>query len=117
MKEFALVYRNQYNNMLQVTKEQAAASMQQWVEWFNQMSNSGQLVSHGSRLEPSTGRVAKPGNVVTDGPYAEIKETIGGFSIIKAESYDKALQLAQACPIIKVGGNVEVREIIPMNTL
>jgi hypothetical protein len=117
MKEFAFVYRNTYSPTPQLTKEQAAASMQQWVAWFNDMSNQGQLVSPGNRLEPAGGKVARPGQVVTDGPYAEIKETIGGFSIVKAESYEAALKLAHKCPILNVGGNVEVREIIPMNTL
>ena len=117
MKEFAFIYRNEYKDLSQANKEQAAAMMQRWVDWFNDMNNSGQLVSHGSRLEPAAGKVARPGSVVTNGPYAEIKESIGGFSVVRAASLDEAVKLAQSCPVLASGGNVEVREIIPMNTL
>ena len=58
----------------------------------------------------------KPGNIVTNGPYAEIKEILGGLSIIRAESMEEAAEIAKNCPILSVGGNVEVREIIPMNS-
>ena len=57
------------------------------------------------------GKVVKPNNIITDGPYTEIKELIGGYSLIKADSLDEAADIAKGCPILKVGGNVEVREI------
>lgn len=114
MKEYVLVYRNQYNATPQLSAEQAAAMMQQWMDWMSQLKSKGQLVSQGSRLEPHRGKVVKANNVVTNGPYAEIKEAIGGFSIVKAASYDEAVEMAQGCPVLRAGGNVEVREIIPM---
>jgi hypothetical protein len=55
--------------------------------------------------------VVKPTNVVTDGPYTEIKESVGGYTVVKADSLDEAVELAKGCPILTVGGNVEVREI------
>ncbi|HEY8936239.1 MAG TPA: YciI family protein [Cyclobacteriaceae bacterium] len=51
---------------------------------------------------------------MTDGPYSEIKELIGGYSIVKANSLEEATELAKGCPILTVGGNVEVREISVM---
>jgi hypothetical protein len=49
--------------------------------------------------------------VITDGPYAEIKESIAGFIIVKADSFDEAVSMARACPILKGEGNsVEVRK-------
>ena len=53
-------------------------------------------------------------NVITDGPYSEIKELIGGYTIVKAESFDEAAELAKGCPILEVGGNVEIRDIVQM---
>lgn len=115
MKEYALFYRSDYTAMPQVNPEQAAAMMQRWMDWMGQLKNKGQLVTQGGRLEPSTGKVVKPNNVVTNGPYAEIKETIGGYSIVKAASFDAAAEIAKSCPILSVGGNVEVREISSMS--
>jgi hypothetical protein len=53
--------------------------------------------------------------VVTNGPYAEIKEMISGYIIVKAGDIDGAAELAKGCPILNVGGNVEVRNIIAMS--
>ncbi|HVZ96339.1 MAG TPA: YciI family protein, partial [Chitinophagaceae bacterium] len=70
------------------------------------------LVSKGNRLQ-NTGKVLK-GDVVTNGPYTDIKESLGGLSIVKASSYDEAVEIAKGCPIIAAGGSVEVREVDPM---
>ena len=67
-----------------------------------------------SRSADTAGSVVKPDNVVTDGPYVEVKEAIGGYSIIKASSLEEATELSKGCPILSVGGSVEVRPIIPM---
>ena len=60
------------------------------------------------------GKIVKADSVIADGPYAEIKESIVGYSIVKADSVEEATELAKGCPILKVGGNVEVREISVM---
>ncbi|HEY2580475.1 MAG TPA: YciI family protein [Mucilaginibacter sp.] len=56
-----------------------------------------------------------PGNVVTDGPYAEIKEILMGVSVLKVATIDEAVEIAKGCPILKFGGNVEVRPVIMAN--
>jgi hypothetical protein len=56
----------------------------------------------------------KPGHIITNGPYTEIKESVGGYSIVKAASYDEAVELSKGCPIFDAGGSVEVREIAIM---
>jgi hypothetical protein len=61
------------------------------------------------------GRTIKPGNIITNGPYAEIKEIVGGLSIFRAESIEEVLEFARSCPMLNVGGNVEIRDIIQMN--
>jgi hypothetical protein len=58
------------------------------------------------------GKVVKPNNLVTDGPYMEIKESIGGYAVVKADSVEEAADLAKGCPVLNLGGNVEVREIM-----
>jgi hypothetical protein len=60
-------------------------------------------------MRAGTDRVA-----VTDGPYAESKELVGGFFIIRAADYDEACSLALSCPHLSYGGGVEVRQIQQM---
>jgi hypothetical protein len=54
--------------------------------------------------------------LVTNGPYVEIKEAIGGYIVVRAESLEEAAEFAKDCPILALGGNVEVRTIIPMTS-
>jgi hypothetical protein len=63
----------------------------------------------------SEGKVVKPDNVVTNGPYVEMAEAIGGYSIIKANTLEEAVEISKGCPILSVNGNVEVRAIVPMD--
>lgn len=64
----------------------------------------------GKQLSAS-GKGVRANGVITDGPYTEIKETIGGYMSIKGESLEKAIELAKGCPILMIGGNVEIRAI------
>ena len=72
------------------------------------------LVSSGNRLA-SEGRVVKPGKAVTNGPFVEMKEAIGGYIIVRSSSIDEAAELAKGCPILQIGGNVEVRTVVAMD--
>jgi hypothetical protein len=56
-----------------------------------------------------------PNKLMVDGPYAEVKEIVGGYLVVKAANLDEAMKLAEACPILSIGGHVEVRAVIPMN--
>ena len=48
---------------------------------------------------------------VTDGPYAEVKEVVGGYFLIRASSYDVAVEIARTCPHLRYGGRIEVRQV------
>ncbi len=110
MKDFLLVFRMDYSNMPVATPEQAQAMTKRWMDWIAGISTQGKLADRGNRLE-NTGKVIRPNNVITNGPFTEIKESLGGYSIIKADSYDAAMEIAKGCPVLSVGGNVEVREV------
>lgn len=60
------------------------------------------------------GKILKPNNVVTDGPYAEVKEIIGSYIVVKVDTLDEAMNLANGCPVLQVGGHVEVRDIMQL---
>ena len=87
--------------------------MKQWMDWLGDISSKNKLIDRGNRLDNS-GRLVKPNDVVTNGPYSDIKESIGGYSLIKADNYEDAVAMAKGCPVLKMGGNVEVREILAM---
>ena len=88
--------------------------MKPWQDWMGGLAAQNKLVSPGNRLA-SDGRVVKANDLITNGPYVETKEAIGGYIIIRAGSLDEAAQLSNGCPIFQMGGNVEVRTIIPMD--
>ena len=113
MKDFLLVFRNDPSNMAQASPEDMQATMKKWMDWIGGIAAQNKLIDRGNRLS-SAGKVVKPDNVVTDGPYTEIKELIGGYTLIKAESIEEAAEMSKDCPILWVGGNVEVREIDQM---
>jgi hypothetical protein len=117
MKEFVFIYRNIENPNEKPSPEQMQASMAAWMSWFGSLSAQNKLASYGNRLAPTGAATVKPGNVVTDGPYTEIKEFITGFSIVKADSLEEATELAKGCPIYNVGGSVEVRTVMDMNAM
>jgi len=113
MKDFLFVFRADYANMPTGTPEQIQEMTKRWMDWVGSIAAQNKLADRGNRLDNS-GKVVRSKNVVTNGPYAEIKESIGGYTLIKAESYTDAVELAKDCPIFTMGGNVEVREISPM---
>src|SRR5688572_28142207 len=81
------------------------ASFSAWKERFK-----ANIVDLGGQLKPG-GKVLTTSGV-TDGPYAEAKEVVGGFMVIAAESYDRAIEVARGCPgIVRPGASVEIREI------
>jgi len=113
MKDFLLIFRMNYAAMPQSTPELSQAMTMRWMDWINTIAAKNKLADRCNRLAAS-GKVVKNNNVVTNGPYTEIKESIGGYTLIKSESYDDAVELVMGCPILTVGGNVEVREINPI---
>ena len=113
MKEFLLVFRADYKSMRPNTAEESKAIMDQWMNWISGIAAQNKLTNPGSSLA-GAGKVVRPDNVITDGPYAEIKELIGGYTIVKADTLEEAAELAKNCPILEIGGNVEVREINKM---
>jgi hypothetical protein len=84
---------------------------EKWMDWFKGLMASGQVVA-GSPLEKEGKIVSgKNGKVVSDGPFAESKEAIGGYFLLKVDSLDEAVAIAQQCPGLSYGLRVEVRPV------
>jgi len=116
MSEFALLYRStqEAHRDAMGSPEKAQQSMTKWRAWFKEMADKGQLKSIGQPLERVGSVVAGKKRTITDGPYAETKDVIGGFSIIEAKDLEQAAKIASACPIREVGGSVEVRPVLQL---
>ena len=112
MKDFVLVFRNSNNPDFKPSPEQMQEVMSSWMNWMGSIAAQDKLASSGSRLSVSNAKTVKPNNLVIEGPYTEIKEFINGFIIVKTENIDEAVILAKDCPILKIGGNVEVRAVV-----
>ena len=111
-KEFMLILRGGIHPK-DLRPEQIQALMAKFGEWMIQMQSRGQFKGAG-RLEDDGRRLSrKQGKTVTDGPYAEAKEIVGGYFVISAPDLDQALEIAEQCPILENEGTVEVRPIQP----
>jgi hypothetical protein len=113
MKDFLLIFRASAAGPSTASPEEMQASMQKWMDWMGGIAAQNKLIDRGNRLNPA-GKVVNASHVVTDGPYMEIKEAIGGYTLIRAESLEEAAEISKGCPILLAGGNVEVREIAVM---
>lgn len=115
MNDFLLVFRNDVAlSQTQMSPDQMQTMLKTWMDWIGGIAAQNKLVSPGNRLAPN-GKVLAANNVITDGPFVEIKEAIGGYIIVKAETIEEATQLSEGCPILDVGGTVEIRMIIKMD--
>lgn len=109
MNDFLLIFRRDFlGEETQPSAEQLKEHLQQWQDWFGSLAAQNKLSRPLQRWDGG-GRVLKSNKSVTNGPYVEIKESIGGLIIIKAENYEEALEIAQGCPILNLGGSVEIR--------
>ncbi len=86
------------------------ASFQKWGAWIGKFTQSGDIIDPGDGLQMS-GKVVQLHGIVSDGPYVESKEVVGGYSIVQADSYEQALAIAHECPAVTEGGSVEIRQL------
>jgi hypothetical protein len=93
-----------------LSPEQMQAVADQWMAWFNRLKAEGTAVA-GNPLEPEGKIVAGKNRIVSDGPFAEAKETIGGYFLLKVGTMDEAVAIAQQCPGLAYGIRVEVRAV------
>ncbi len=110
MNEYLLLFRQPDYDYSSATPEQMQALGKKWQDWVGGIAAQGKFVNHGPRLAME-GKVLKPGGVITDGPFVEIKEKLGSFITIKAASLEDAATLAHGCPAIDQGGSVEIRPV------
>jgi hypothetical protein len=110
MDEFILIFRHEDGGKI-ASPEQMQVWMKQTMDWIGTITAKNKFVG-GNGLPLQEARVVHHNNVVTNGPFGEIKETIGGYIIVKSDSIEEAVEFAKGCPVLQGDGNtVEVRKI------
>lgn len=113
MNEYILIFRHEDGKKV-ASPEQIQAWMKQTMDWIGNIAAQNKF-SSGTGLVFDDAKVVmnkNSKNVVTDGPFGDIKETIGGFIIVKADSVEEAVEFAKGCPVLQGEGNsLEVRRI------
>ena len=114
MKDYLFLFRGGDGTLAQQSPEKWQAHMQKWMQWMSELNEQGKFI--GAQPLGQTGKqVTGNKKVVTDGPFMEGKEMVGGYLMCKASSYDEAVAVAKGCPILEFDdGIVEVREIMEM---
>ena len=113
MSRFILLLHESPTAFDGVSAEEIQKVISEYGAWRQKLAAEGQLAG-GEKLEDGTARqlMANDGRVeVTDGPFAEAKEVIGGFFMIEAEDYETAAAISSECPHLRYGGRIELRRI------
>jgi len=111
MKEFALLFRQPSYDYSNASPTELMALTKRWQDWVGGIAAQGKLASTGTRLGME-GKVLRAGGTITDGPFVEIRERLGSFVVVKANSLEEATALAHGCPALDANGSVEVRPIM-----
>jgi hypothetical protein len=104
--EYLLVFRNTGWHR-DLSAEEIQENMDRFTQWFERLNNAGKFKSGGPLGQ--YGKILTGKNTVIDGPFAESKEAIAGFFIIRADSLEQAVEVARGCPGLEFGQTVEVR--------
>lgn len=97
-----------------LSPDQMQAIIERYVAWRAKVQANGRAMS-GHKLHDGQGRVVRGAGAtmkVTDGPYAEGREVIGGLFVVDAASYDEVVELTKDCPHLEFG-SIEIREVQP----
>jgi hypothetical protein len=108
MADFLFIYRG--GNDDQASPDEMQQIMEKWGNWIREAMAKGWMTNPGDALTPE-GKIVKSTKIVTDGPFVESKEIVGGYSVVKADSLAAAAELAKGCPALLSGGKVEVRPL------
>jgi len=113
MNEFMMIFRHVPSAQADPSPEEIQASVKLWQDWIGGIAQQGKFVS--TQQLSFKGKTINATEVVSDGPYAEVKEIVGGILICKAASLEEAIEFANGCPVLAYGGTVEVRELMKLD--
>ncbi|MEO9884980.1 MAG: YciI family protein [Balneola sp.] len=111
MNKYMLLLFDKEESFEKMSPEDMQNEIREHMNWIEAL---GDKYDSGEPLLPEAKTIKGKDKVVTDGPYIESKELLGGFYIIKANSLEEATELAKGCPTLGLGGSIEVREVMKM---
>jgi hypothetical protein len=111
MEKFMFIFHGANSNDL--SPEVMQAQLGKWMAWIEKLNQNGQYES-GEPLLPG-GKLLSGNKTVTDGPYTEGKEVVGGYFIVKAKDMDEAVAIANDYPDFEYGGSVQVRQVMKLD--
>src|SRR5215470_17761962 len=104
MTNYMYLFRRNETVVQSMSAEQMQQTMKKWMSWIETLKTSGHIKQLGERLD-GTGKVVRgKTKAVTDGPYIEVKDSVGGFMLVEARDADQAVELAKGCPILEIDG-------------
>ncbi len=112
MSEFVFLYRGGEPGR---SPERMQQMMQKWMAWMKELGEKGHLKDQGHPLERAGKLVKGKQKTVTDGPFAEAKDLVGGYTLIEARDLEQAVELSKGCPIFETEGAVEVRPVMKIS--
>lgn len=110
MKDFMFIFRGG-SDAMEFSPEEMQTHMQKWFTWVEALKSKN-IYKGGEPLTPAGKVVSGSKAMITDGPFAESKEVVGGFFIVTADSLEAACEIAKDCPDLPLDGTVEVREVM-----
>ncbi len=114
MKEFMMIFIGADYEELGLSPEQLQERMGKWFAWGDKMGEQG-ILRGGNALNSASKRVSGPERVVSDGPFVEGKELVGGYYLVAAENAEDVVKIAEDYPDYDLGGTVEIREVLKMD--
>jgi len=112
MSEYVFLYRGGEAGR---SPERMQQMMQKWMSWFKELDAKGHVKNQGHPLERSGKLVQGRQKTIIDGPFAEAKDVVGGYTLVEATDLEQAVEIAKGCPIFEVEGAVEVRPVMQLN--
>ena len=112
MPNYMLLLLDEPKNFANVSPAEMQAIVERYIAWGDQLKKSGKLVSSDKLTDDGGKRLTKQGGklVVVDGPYAEAREVVGGYFVVRASGYEEAVAMCRDCPHLDFG-IVDVREV------
>ena len=112
MEKFMLIFQG--GQLEGLSPEAMEAQMGKWMAWVERLNKEGRYVS-GEPLLPGGKLVTGSKKTVTDGPYTEGKEVVGGYFVVNAGNMEEAVDIAKDCPDYEYGGSVQVRQVMKLD--
>ena len=112
MEKFMLIFHGAMGE--DQSPEVMQAHMGKWMSWIEKLNKEGRYVA-GEPLIPGGKLVSGPNKTVTDRPYTEGKEIVGGFFLVNAKDMAEAVEISKDCPDYELGGSVQVRQVMKMD--